>query len=156
MHHSRRRKKQRPNYGKRLVDVCRSVNGFGFTISGQQVIVSIISTLILYYLFILNFGKIERNQFHQIRKLIFWFLTFTTILSTWIGIRPAVHLIVYCSQFACGYCGLTNRWFSHYSKWSKCIETTTWSCGPANKWLCWNDPLIHSGKLFFRHFRRRY
>lgn len=36
MHHSRRRKKQRPSYGKRLVDVCRSVNGFGFTISGQQ------------------------------------------------------------------------------------------------------------------------
>lgn len=36
MHHIRRRKKQRPNYGKRIVDVCRSVNGFGFTISGQQ------------------------------------------------------------------------------------------------------------------------
>lgn len=38
MHHSRRRKKQRPSYGKRVVDVCRSVNGFGFgfTISGQQ------------------------------------------------------------------------------------------------------------------------
>lgn len=36
MHHSRRRKKQRPSYGKRLVDVCRSMNGFGFTISGQQ------------------------------------------------------------------------------------------------------------------------
>lgn len=36
MHHNRRRKKQRPNYGKRFVDVCRSVNGFGFTISGQQ------------------------------------------------------------------------------------------------------------------------
>lgn len=36
MHHSRRRKKQRPSYGKRLVDVCRSLNGFGFTISGQQ------------------------------------------------------------------------------------------------------------------------
>lgn len=36
MHHSRRRKKQRPSYGKRLVDVYRSVNGFGFTISGQQ------------------------------------------------------------------------------------------------------------------------
>lgn len=36
MHHSRRRKKQRPSYGKRIVDVCRSVNGFGFTISGQQ------------------------------------------------------------------------------------------------------------------------
>lgn len=36
MHHNRRRKKQRPNYGKRFVDVCRSINGFGFTISGQQ------------------------------------------------------------------------------------------------------------------------
>lgn len=36
MHHNRRRKKQRPNYGKRVVDVCRSVNGFGFTISGQK------------------------------------------------------------------------------------------------------------------------
>lgn len=36
MHHSRRRKKQRPSYGKRLVDVYRSMNGFGFTISGQQ------------------------------------------------------------------------------------------------------------------------
>lgn len=36
MHHSRRRKKQRPSYGKRVVDVYRSVNGFGFTISGQQ------------------------------------------------------------------------------------------------------------------------
>lgn len=36
MHHNRRRKKQRANYGKRTVDVCRSVNGFGFTISGQQ------------------------------------------------------------------------------------------------------------------------
>lgn len=36
MHHNRRRKKQRPNYGKRFVDVCRSQNGFGFTISGQQ------------------------------------------------------------------------------------------------------------------------
>lgn len=36
MHHSRRRKKQRPSYGKRIVDVSRSVNGFGFTISGQQ------------------------------------------------------------------------------------------------------------------------
>lgn len=36
MHHNRRRKKQRANYGKRTVDVRRSVNGFGFTISGQQ------------------------------------------------------------------------------------------------------------------------
>lgn len=36
MHQNRRRKKQRPNYGKRVVDVCRSLNGFGFTISGQQ------------------------------------------------------------------------------------------------------------------------
>lgn len=36
MHHSRRRKKQRPSYGKRLVDVYRSINGFGFTISGQK------------------------------------------------------------------------------------------------------------------------
>lgn len=36
MHNSRRRKKQRPSYGKRVVDVYRSVNGFGFTISGQQ------------------------------------------------------------------------------------------------------------------------
>lgn len=36
MHQSRRRKKQRPSYGKRIVDINRSVNGFGFTISGQQ------------------------------------------------------------------------------------------------------------------------
>lgn len=36
MQQNRRRKKQRPNYGKRVVDVCRSINGFGFTISGQQ------------------------------------------------------------------------------------------------------------------------
>lgn len=36
MHQYRRRKKQRPSYGKRLVDVCRSENGFGFTISGQK------------------------------------------------------------------------------------------------------------------------
>lgn len=36
MNHNRRRKKQRPNYGRRTVDVCRSLNGFGFTISGQK------------------------------------------------------------------------------------------------------------------------
>lgn len=36
MHHNRRRKKQRANYGKRTVEVCRSINGFGLTISGQQ------------------------------------------------------------------------------------------------------------------------
>lgn len=36
MHPSRRRKKQRPNNGRRIVDICRSNNGFGFTISGQQ------------------------------------------------------------------------------------------------------------------------
>lgn len=37
MHNHRRRKKQqRPNYGTRSVDVLRGVNGFGFTISGQQ------------------------------------------------------------------------------------------------------------------------
>lgn len=35
MHHSRRRKK-RPNYGIRTVEVMRGPNGFGFTISGQQ------------------------------------------------------------------------------------------------------------------------
>lgn len=35
MHHHRRRKK-RPNYGTRTVDVFRGINGFGFTISGQQ------------------------------------------------------------------------------------------------------------------------
>lgn len=33
---NRRRRKQRPHYGRRVVEVCRSVNGFGFTISGQQ------------------------------------------------------------------------------------------------------------------------
>lgn len=31
-----RRRKKRPNYGIRTVEVCRSKNGFGFTISGQQ------------------------------------------------------------------------------------------------------------------------
>lgn len=31
-----RRRKKRPNYGVRTVEVCRSGNGFGFTISGQQ------------------------------------------------------------------------------------------------------------------------
>lgn len=36
MHQNRRRKKQRPNYGRRTVDIYRSLNGFGFTISGQQ------------------------------------------------------------------------------------------------------------------------
>lgn len=36
MNHNRRRKKQRPHYGRRMVEVCRSHNGFGFTISGQQ------------------------------------------------------------------------------------------------------------------------
>lgn len=36
MNHNRRRRKQRPNYGRRMVEVCRSINGFGFTISGQQ------------------------------------------------------------------------------------------------------------------------
>lgn len=36
MNHNRRRRKQRPNYGRRMIEVCRSVNGFGFTISGQQ------------------------------------------------------------------------------------------------------------------------
>ncbi|XP_060536156.1 regulator of G-protein signaling loco [Cylas formicarius] len=35
MHPSRRRKK-RPNYGVRTVEVARGPNGFGFTISGQQ------------------------------------------------------------------------------------------------------------------------
>lgn len=35
MQHSRRRKK-RPNYGIRTVEVCRGKSGFGFTISGQQ------------------------------------------------------------------------------------------------------------------------
>lgn len=36
MHPSRRRKKQRPSYGIRTVEVVRGPNGFGFTISGQQ------------------------------------------------------------------------------------------------------------------------
>lgn len=36
MQQSRRRKKQRPNNGRRTVDICRSINGFGFTIAGQQ------------------------------------------------------------------------------------------------------------------------
>ncbi|XP_055695239.1 regulator of G-protein signaling loco [Lutzomyia longipalpis] len=31
-----RRRKKRPNYGTRTVEVCRGINGFGFTISGQQ------------------------------------------------------------------------------------------------------------------------
>lgn len=31
-----RRRKKRPNYGIRTVEVCRGKNGFGFTISGQQ------------------------------------------------------------------------------------------------------------------------
>ncbi|GAB0088618.1 Regulator of G-protein signaling loco [Sergentomyia squamirostris] len=31
-----RRRKKRPNYGMKTVEVCRSQNGFGFTISGQQ------------------------------------------------------------------------------------------------------------------------
>lgn len=34
--HNHRRRKKRPNYGTRSVDVLRGVNGFGFTISGQQ------------------------------------------------------------------------------------------------------------------------
>lgn len=36
MNNNRRRRKQRPHYGRRMVEVCRSMNGFGFTISGQQ------------------------------------------------------------------------------------------------------------------------
>lgn len=36
MNHNRRRRKQRPNYGRRMIEVCRSTYGFGFTISGQQ------------------------------------------------------------------------------------------------------------------------
>lgn len=31
-----RRRKKRPNYGIRTVEICRGKNGFGFTISGQQ------------------------------------------------------------------------------------------------------------------------
>ncbi|XP_059612017.1 regulator of G-protein signaling loco [Phlebotomus argentipes] len=31
-----RRRKKRPSYGTRTVEVCRGINGFGFTISGQQ------------------------------------------------------------------------------------------------------------------------
>jgi len=31
-----RRRKKRPNYGVRSVELCRGQNGFGFTISGQQ------------------------------------------------------------------------------------------------------------------------
>lgn len=34
--HNHRRRKKRPNYGTRSVDVLRGINGFGFTISGQQ------------------------------------------------------------------------------------------------------------------------
>lgn len=34
--HPIRRRKKRPNYGVRTVEVCRGKNGFGFTISGQQ------------------------------------------------------------------------------------------------------------------------
>uniref|UniRef100_A0A1B0GQH7 Uncharacterized protein n=1 Tax=Phlebotomus papatasi TaxID=29031 RepID=A0A1B0GQH7_PHLPP len=33
--HQHRRRKKRPNYGTRTVEVCRGINGFGFTISGQ-------------------------------------------------------------------------------------------------------------------------
>lgn len=36
MNHNRRRRKQRPNFGRRMIEVCRSAYGFGFTISGQQ------------------------------------------------------------------------------------------------------------------------
>lgn len=34
--HQHRRRKKRPNYSTRNVDVARGFNGFGFTISGQQ------------------------------------------------------------------------------------------------------------------------
>ncbi|XP_055632262.1 regulator of G-protein signaling loco isoform X1 [Toxorhynchites rutilus septentrionalis] len=34
--HGHRRRKKRPNYGIRMVEVNRGMNGFGFTISGQQ------------------------------------------------------------------------------------------------------------------------
>lgn len=34
--HPVRRRKKRPNYGVRMVDVVRGISGFGFTISGQQ------------------------------------------------------------------------------------------------------------------------
>lgn len=34
--HPVRRRKKRPNYGVRMVEVSRGQNGFGFTISGQQ------------------------------------------------------------------------------------------------------------------------
>lgn len=62
------------------------------------VIALLISIIILFFIPLINLRKIKRNQFYPIRKLIFWFLIFTIILLTWIGIRPVEEPFIIVGQ----------------------------------------------------------
>lgn len=67
------------------------------------VIALLISILILFFLPIINIRKIKTNQFLPLRKLIFWNLTFTIILLTWIGIRPVEEPFIFTGQILSTY-----------------------------------------------------
>lgn len=47
----------------------------------------IISIIILFFIPIFSFNKLKGNKFYYLNKLIFWFLSITVILLTWVGIR---------------------------------------------------------------------
>jgi len=52
------------------------------------VIALVISISILFFIPLNNFNKFQGFQFYPLNKILFWFLTSTIILLTWVGIKP--------------------------------------------------------------------
>lgn len=63
------------------------------------VIALIMSIIILFFIPLYNFTKLSSLQFYPLNKTIFWLLTRTIILLTWIGIRPVEDPYIIVGQF---------------------------------------------------------
>nr|YP_009995934.1 cytochrome b [Chrysolina aeruginosa]QNQ64885.1 cytochrome b [Chrysolina aeruginosa]QUB07135.1 cytochrome b [Chrysochus chinensis] len=62
------------------------------------VIALIMSIAILYIIPFLNKNKFQSNSFYPMKKLLFWMITFTVILLTWIGARPVEDPYIFVGQ----------------------------------------------------------
>jgi len=87
------------------------------------VIALVISISILFFMPLTNFNKFQGFQFYPLNKILFWLLTSTIILLTWVGIKPVEPPFIIIRQI------LTIFYFSIYIinplllyKWDKIIN----------------------------------